>query len=49
MGNWKPPKTISFPSDIRGIRMVEGKEQIRVLCSDNEYHWVDYSRYKGYK
>lgn len=45
MGDYIPPKTIHFPSDIHGVRVHEGKEQVKVLCSDNEYHWVDYDRY----
>lgn len=39
-------KTIRFPSDIHGIRIKNGKEEIKVICSDNEYHWVDFSRYR---
>ena len=46
MKNYKPPKIISFPSDLKGIRKNNGKEEIKVLCSDNKYHWVDYARYK---
>lgn len=49
MANYIPPKTISFPSDIHGVRIHEGKEQVRVLCSDNQYHWVDYNRYRSRK
>lgn len=49
IANYIPPKTISFPSDIHGVRVHEGKEQVRVLCSDNQYHWVDYNRYRSRK
>lgn len=42
---YKPPKTISFPGDIRGIRIRDGKEEVKLLCSDNEYHWIDFNRY----
>ncbi len=45
MKKYKAPKMLSFPSDIKGVRVNEGKEQIKVLCSDNKYHWVDFSRY----
>ncbi|MDE7430614.1 MAG: hypothetical protein K2N34_01635 [Lachnospiraceae bacterium] len=42
---YDPPKTIRFPSDIHGIRIKDGKEEIKVVCSDNEYHWIDFCRY----
>ena len=47
MNDFKPPKFIKFPSDLRGIRHKDGKEEIKVLCSDGRYHWIDYSRYKS--
>ena len=47
MNDFKPPKFIKFPSDLRGIRYKNGKEEIKILCSDGEYHWIDYSRYKN--
>ena len=42
---YKPPKVIRFPSDIHGIRIKNGKEEVKVLCGDEEYHWVEFSRY----
>ena len=47
MNDFKPPKFIKFPSDLRGIRYKNGKEEVKILCSDGEYHWIDYSRYKN--
>lgn len=49
MSNYKIPKTISFPSDIHGVRVHKGIEQVKILCSDNEYHWVDFNRYNSRK
>ena len=43
---FEPPKFIKFPSDLKGVRCVNGKEQIKLMCSDGEYHWVNYDRYK---
>ena len=42
---YKPTKVIRFPSDIHGIRIKNGKEEVKVLCGDEEYHWVEFSRY----
>ena len=42
---WRPPKIIHFPSDLSGVRIHNGKEEVKVLCDDNEYHWVDLARY----
>lgn len=47
MNDFKPPKFIKFPSDLRGIRYKNGKEEVKILCSDEEYHWIDSSRYKN--
>ena len=47
MNDFKPPKFIKFPSDLRGIRYKNGKEEVKILCSDGEYHWIDSSRYKN--
>ncbi len=47
MENYKPPKFLSFPSSLKGIRINNGKEEIKVLCSDNKCHWIDYARYKN--
>ena len=47
MNDFKPPKFIKFPSDLIGIRYKNGKEEVKILCSDEEYHWIDSSRYKN--
>ena len=47
MNDFKPPKFIKYPSDLRGIRYKNGKEEVKILCSDGEYHWIGSSRYKN--
>lgn len=47
VNSYEPPKAISFPSDIHGVRVKDGKEEIKVLCNDNQYHWVNINRYNN--